>query len=231
MGNIIRLSNGGSVQVRTGVLAGIGPQGPRGLIGPQGPDGPPGPKGDQGEIGQIKQVMSRAQVSAAQSITRLTDTNIAFGSVNYDDMSIFASSSNLTLLQDSDYLFSVWLCFERPANTPDGYRTVKLVSSVNGMIAVSQVPPALDDVTYVNLTFAYRSQVAGEIIRVVARHSDDLTLNVSNGAVAINRIGSGPQGPAGPQGPQGQQGAQGPAGPQGPAGNASTGFATYADLL
>lgn len=231
MGNVVRLTNGSTLQVRTGVLAGVGPSGPRGVVGPQGPDGNVGPQGETGPIGQILQAMARANVTTSFSVNPEEDTFVPFGSVNYDDMSIFASSSNMVLEEQSDYLFSVWVAFELPGGVAEGYRMVKLQSSTNGLIALSAPPVVVDDVTYVNLTYPYRSTVQGEIIRVIVRHNDDDSLNVSTGAVAVNRIGSGPQGVAGPIGPRGLTGAQGQTGPQGPAGNAGSGFTTYADLL
>lgn len=230
MGNVIRLTNGGTIQVRTGVLAGVGPAGPRGLIGPPGPDGPSGPQGEVGPVGQILQMMSRAQISSSFSVATEEETFVPFGSVNYDDMSIFASASNMVLEEGADYLFSCWVTFELPAGVPEGFRLLKLTSSVNGLIAVNCVPPIAENVTYVSLTYPYRATVQGEIVRAVVQHNDS-SLNVSTGAVAVNRIGSGPQGVAGPQGPRGLTGATGPQGPQGPAGNASSGFETYADLL
>lgn len=231
MGNIIRLSNGGSIQVRTGILSGVGPQGPRGQIGPQGPDGPAGPRGDTGPIGQILQMMSKASITAPFAVTPGADSFVPWNAVAYDDMSIFSSGTNMVLVEKSDYLFSCYICFELPANAVEGYRQVKFTSSTNGLIAIQQLPPVSGAPTYVNLTFPYRAQSNNEVIRVAVTHTDDVNLNVSGGVCTVNRIGSGPRGEQGVQGPQGLTGAQGPQGPQGPAGNAGSGFLTYADLL
>lgn len=230
MGNVLKLTNGSTLQVRTGVLAGVGPSGPRGVVGAQGPDGPPGPVGETGPIGQILQMMARATVSASFTVNPGEDTFVPFGSINYDDMSIFSSSTNMVLAEQSDYLFSAWVCYELPAGEPAGYRMLKLVSSINGLIAVKSVVPISGAQTFLDLSFPYRSTQAGEIMRIVVFHND-FAHNVSAGAVAVNRIGSGPQGIAGPVGPRGLTGAQGQVGPQGPAGNAGSGFATYDDLL
>ncbi len=231
MGNIIKLNNGGTLQVRTGVLAGVGPQGPRGQMGPQGPDGPMGPQGEQGAMGQILQVMAKASVNSTVALTPDTDVNVSFPTVAYDDLSVFATSTNMVLANITDYLFSVWVTFGLPANTPDGFRKLSLVSTTSGVIGVTQVPPVVDDVTTLALTMPYRSVASNEIVRVVARSGDDVTLNVTAGSVHVNRIGSGPRGATGPQGPQGNTGPAGPTGPQGPNGNSNSGFATYADLL
>lgn len=231
MGNVINLSNGGTIQVRTGVLQGVGPSGPRGLQGPQGPDGPPGPTGETGPIGQILQQMSRATVTVNQAIAAATDVPISFASVGYDDLSVFATSTNITLSAGVDYLFSVWLAFALPSNAATGYRKVSLVSGTTGLIAVAAPAVVVDDITYVSLTYPYRCSTDNEVVTVVARHNDDVSLNVTAGAVAVNRIGSGPKGDTGPQGPAGPTGATGATGPQGPAGSANSGFLTYADLL
>src|SRR4051812_37067117 len=108
MSNVIRLVNGGTIQVRTGVLAGIGPSGPRGLIGETGPDGPQGPVGETGAMGQILQVQTKAVVSGTTTLNPDTDTLIAFGSVSYDDLSAATSSTNFTLHDAADYQIVAW---------------------------------------------------------------------------------------------------------------------------
>lgn len=230
-GNVIRLVNGGTVQVRTGVMQGVGPSGPRGLVGPQGVDGPAGPPGEVGPIGQILQVMSRSNVGSNTAVAPDTDVAVTFGSVVYDDMSIFTTATNMTVAQAGDYMFSAWITFAMPANSPDGHRTLKLYSVTKAtVIAQVSVLAIADEATYVNLAYPYRA-IAGEVIQLRARSGDDLTLNVTGGAITVNRTGSGPIGPQGPAGPQGANGPAGPTGATGPTGSAGSGFATYADLL
>jgi len=55
---VVRVGNGGTLTVRTGVIRGAGPIGPPGPLGPAGPQGdpgipggPPGPQGPQGPTG------------------------------------------------------------------------------------------------------------------------------------------------------------------------------------
>ena len=79
MANVIRLVNGGSIQVRTGVIQGVGPQGPRGVQGNQGIDGDQGPQGEPGPIGQILQLQGRTRVATSNVIALNTDTVVAFG--------------------------------------------------------------------------------------------------------------------------------------------------------
>src|SRR3954464_13278331 len=106
MANVIRLVNGGTLQVRTGVIQGIGPQGPRGSVGAEGQQGDQGPVGETGPMGQIIQIQGRSMVNSANPLAANTDTAITFGSVTYDDLSCFTSISNITLVAAGDYLLS-----------------------------------------------------------------------------------------------------------------------------
>lgn len=230
-GNIIRLVNGGQIQVRTGVLQGVGPVGPRGLIGPPGPDGPAGPQGEQGPVGQILQRQGKWVISGNTAVNPDTDTLIAFQTTAYDDFGAATSTTTYELDEIGDYQINVWLKFGLPANAADDYREVAINSVTNGELARTSVPATVGRETYVSLSFPHRTTIASEVLRIYARSGDDLALNVTGGALAITRTGSGPQGPAGPQGPQGATGAQGIQGPAGAAGSASSGFAQYADLL
>jgi len=229
-GNIIRLTNGGSIQVRTGVLQGVGPVGPRGQVGPPGPDGPAGPPGESGPPGQIIQRQAKFIASGTTALNPDTDTLVAFATTDYDDIGSATSTTSFQLPELGDYQLNVWLRFALPANAADDVREVALVSDLNGEIARTSVPATVGRETYVSLSFPHRATQAGEVIQVFARSGDDLALNIDAGALAITRTGSGPKGDPGPQGPQGLTGAQGIQGPQGDPGSAGTGYATYAEL-
>lgn len=231
MGNVIRLTNGGTIQVRTGVLQGIGPQGPTGPQGLTGPDGPQGPEGPVGPIGTVQQTQARANVSSTTSVASDADTLVAFATVVYDDMSCFASSTNIVLADIGDYLISVWVKFTMPAGSGDGSRSLWAQSTTNGTIARTGCLAVADDVTYLNLSSPFRTTVGNETINIRVRSGDDASVSITEGAVTLTRVGPGPTGPVGPAGPQGPIGPEGPQGPQGPDGNASSGFTTYAELL
>lgn len=231
MTNVVRLLNGGTIQVRTGVLQGIGPQGPRGLTGPPGQQGEQGPTGEVGPIGQILQVQMLANVSSTITVNADTDTLVSFGTVVYDDLIAHQSSTNMRLIDIGDYLISCYLKFDLPADAGDGARDIWFQSTTNGTIARTSYQAISDAPTYVSLAFPHRTTVSNEIINVYVRSGDNLSAGVSAGALTITRVGSGPVGAQGPAGPTGAVGATGPTGPQGPDGNASSGFATYADLL
>lgn len=230
MANVVRLVNGGQIQVRTGVLAGVGPSGPRGLVGPAGPEGPQGPVGETGPQGAITQISARADISGTTTLTTTVEANIAFASVVYDDMSVCTSSTNFTLPEDGDYLINAWVTFSAPANAGDDIRRLKINSSVSGPIAYNSCPAAVSGPTYLGVSTVYRGS-GGTIVTIKGYHEDDLSVNVSDGSVTFTRVGSGPAGATGPTGPTGPTGATGPQGPTGPTGSAGSGFATYADLL
>jgi hypothetical protein len=229
MTSAIRLNNGGVIEVRTGVLQGIGPAGPRGLMGLTGPEGPQGTQGDTGPQGAITQYLSKASVSAPNTVTADTDTLVAFGSVAYDDLSICASSTNFTAVQDGDYLYNVWAKFSLGTNAGDSIRRLWLNSATQGILVQSATTAVADDASYVHLSWVHR-QLAAETVTVRCRHSDDVSVSLSDGAITICRVGSGPQGAVGPTGATGPVGPTGPTGPQGPAGSSGAGYATFGDL-
>jgi hypothetical protein len=224
MPNVVRLVNGGTIQVRTGALQGMGPIGPKGPSGPQGIDGPAGPVGEQGPIGQILQKQGRAQVATANALAVNTDTLIGFGSVAYDDLSCFTSTTNITLNQAGDYQLSCWLRFD---DAPSTAREIWFMVG-STLIARKSAMAGTGAPFYLDLLYPYRA-AAGEIVNVSARAGS--ATSVSLGNLVVTRIGSGPQGPVGPTGPPGIQGAQGPQGIQGNPGNANSGFVKYSDML
>jgi len=225
MSNVIRLVNGGSIQVRTGVMQGIGPQGPRGVAGPQGSDGPQGIQGDAGPMGQILQRQGHATIASNNPLGANTDTLISWGSVDYDtDLGCFGpGNSNITLVAAGDYMLSAWLRFDAAAAAKR-----EIWFMVGATLIARKSVIADTGIFYVDLSHPYRA-TAGDIVNVYARTTT--ATGVSLGSMAVTRMGSGPPGIQGPTGPQGATGATGAAGPTGPAGSASSGFATYALLL
>ena len=223
MSNVVRLVSGGSIQVRTGVIQGIGPQGPRGVAGPQGPDGEQGPVGDTGPQGQILQLQGLSGVATNNPLSSGADTVIAFGSVSYDDLSAFTSTSNITLTAAGDYLLSCWLRFDAATATKR-----EMWFQTGASTIARKTMMADTGIVYCDLAMPFRA-AGGEVVNVHALAG--VATGISMGSVTVTRVGSGPPGPAGPVGPQGPIGATGAAGPTGPAGSASTGFSSYALLL
>jgi hypothetical protein len=223
MANVVKLVNGGAIQVRTGVIQGIGPVGPRGAVGPQGMQGEQGPQGETGPMGQILQVQGRTIVTVTNALAANTDTVIAFGGIDYDlNTNFFPSSSNIVLTDIGDYMLSVYLAFN---DATAGSRSLWLQSATNGLIARQSSTSTAGAPWYMSLVYPWRCKAGNETINVLARSS--AALNISAGAITVTRVGSGPKGdvgPVGPQGPVGAQGAKGDTGPQGAPGGAYTSY-------
>jgi hypothetical protein len=215
MANVVKLVNGGAIQVRTGVS------------GPQGQQGDQGPVGETGPMGQILSVQGRTAVTTTNALAANTDTLIAFGGIDYDlQTNFFPSSSNIYLTDAGDYLLSVYLAFDDGAA---GGRSVWFQSVSGGLIARSTRQSVAGSVFYTDLSFPWRSKLGNETINVLARSS--VALNVSAGALTVTRVGSGPKGDIGLVGPQGPPGATGAQGPTGPAGAPGGAYATYNQLV
>lgn len=224
MANVVRLVNGGGIQVRSGVIQGIGPIGPRGYVGNQGPQGEQGPIGPEGPMGQILENMGSTKVATSNPVAANTDTTISFGSAVDDVPGFFPTLTNCLLSSPGGYLLSVWLRFDDAAASGRevwfqvGAQTIARTSRMAGVGAPF----------YVDLTFPYKA-VGGEVVNVVARSG--ATTAISDGSWTCTRVGSGPPGPIGPPGIQGVQGIQGIQGIKGDDGDANSGFATYAEML
>lgn len=219
MGNVIRLGNGGRVQVRTGVLAGVGPEGALGPVGPQGQQGEQGPVGPEGPIGQILQISTQVKVSATQALTAATSTLTAFGTVAYNDLGVVTDSTTYTINETGDYLLSVWVMFDASEES-----VVSILNTTdNETLTANSAVGTHNHACQVQRFFA-----AGKQIKVYTKTTTGS--NLIDGRFTITRTGSGPRGVDGPTGATGPSGPQGLTGPQGAPGNASGGYATYSDL-
>lgn len=233
MGNIIKLDNGSTIQVRTGVLAGVGPEGPRGVVGPPGPDGGQGPQGVPGPTGQITQWASRF-ITGTQSINLATETAIGFGTVSYDDIGAAQSTTTYKAVETGDYLFTVTFWLADYGTT--GRIVCSIVSSIDGRVGGNQLTLGSGwnsgVVTPLHVNYLARA-VENETFQVkLIADASDTNITVSAGStLSITRIGPGPEGEPGPTGADGPIGPEGPEGPQGEAGSSGTGYATYEDLI
>lgn len=231
MANQIKLINGSAVQVRTGVVQGIGPQGPTGPIGPTGPQGDQGPVGETGPAGSISQFQSCYTIGGTQSIgTPSTPTQVSFGTIAYDDLSAHTSSVNFTLSNPGDYEFCVFVNMPAPAGGPSGHRELYIQASGGGeIIGHLRVPANSSGATILQVSGRCRVAVS-TIYNVWVSQGDNEAVDITSGRLTITRVGSGPQGPQGPAGPTGPTGNTGPQGPTGPAGSGSGPFLTYGDV-
>lgn len=230
MANQIKLVNGAAIQVRTGVVQGIGPQGPSGPIGPTGPQGDQGPVGQTGPAGSISQFQSCYTVGSAQSIPVTTPTQVSFGTISYDDLSAHTSSVNFTITNPGDYELCCFVNMPAPAGGPSGHRELYIQASGGGeIIGHLRVPANTSGATVLQVSGRLRV-AASTIYNVWVSQGDNENVDVASGRLTLTRVGSGPTGPAGPAGPQGPTGNTGPTGLTGPAGSGSGPFLTYGDV-
>ena len=232
---ITRLESGGMIQVRTGVIQGIGPQGPVGATGPKGETGDQGPQGIPGPTGSVQEFSSyftnSAQSVAATTVTSgipTAWTNATFGSVIRDELNAQQSTTNYTLQSGADYNGMVQIRFAKPTGNGTGFRAVRVnYPGTDTWYAIQ--PACVDVVTYVNLPFAVRSTNGSTVLTVQVAHNEVSSLSITS-MLWINRTGPGVQGIQGEQGPQGPAGPTGSTGPQGPAGSLINNSTTIADI-
>lgn len=234
--NVTRLESGGMIQIRTGVIQGIGPQGPVGATGPQGETGPQGVQGVPGPTGGVEQVSSQFTASTqAVGLSTITSnypttfTNVAFGTVVRDELSAQTSTVNFTVDAGADYSWYVEIRFyKQAAVNGTGYRAVQAV--YNSVVIAEHLIPANSLVdTILRMPFAFRSVSSSDVLNIKVSHNDTASLNIT-GKLWVNQTGPGAQGIQGIQGIQGPQGDVGPQGPIGPAGAIVNNTTTIADI-
>lgn len=228
MSQVIKVASGETIQVRTGVLQGIGAQGPVGPIGPQGQQGDQGPQGIQGIMGQISSFSTEVSISASTPLGPDVEGLVTFATTARDDLGVVTSGTTWTAPAPMDLFFSVWVSFALGADPGDEYRQIELRSGAT-VIARDSRPANITTSTDLHITTTYKA-AQGQAFQLWAKHSDTVSVAVSQGRMAIYRVGSGPQGVAGPTGGVGPVGPMGPKGDQGIPGNSTSGVTTYEAL-
>lgn len=229
MSNTVRLIGGGAIQVRTGVLQGIGPQGPTGPVGLTGPQGPQGVQGQVGPAGSVSQFQTCVLKSSSQSLPQNSDTQVSFSTVSYDDLTAAASSTVFTIANPGDYEFSTWVEMAVAAGGVSGFRALWIQGASGGeLLGRTQQAGIVGASNYLNITGRVRVSTTTSF-NIWARQSDDESINITQGRLVITRVGPGPTGPQGPQGNQGVPGPQGLQGIQGVPGTPGT-YATYGGI-
>lgn len=235
--SVTRVGNGGTLQVRVGVLSGVGPVGPKGPKGDRGDAGPIGPEGPEGPMGALSELLSVTTVASPQTVPANAASSllVAFGAVDRDDHNVFASSTTIVTPDIGGvYQMQGHLRFEKPGNDGNGFRRVWVMEDLPGTsedktIYEIMFPAVVLNATVVPINVTFEAK-ADATYKIYCSASDDLAVNLSSGRLSVNRIGAGPVGPTGPTGPTGGPGPQGAVGPQGPAGNSSSGFSSYEAL-
>lgn len=226
---VVRVSGGDTIQIREGVLSGIGPQGPTGPSGPKGLTGDPGPQGVPGPTGQVNDFYSLANNKGNPvAVGSNTDTIMSFPTVVADQPSLVASLTNF-VLPTGLWMVNARLVFAKPSSaSASGWRRTSVFYDGTEWDAETRV--ALTDTdTYTGLHSLVPVTAAGRVLQVHCLHSDVVALSVI-AKITITRIGPGAQGLPGPQGDQGPVGQTGPPGPQGPPGSLVNNTTTFAAI-
>jgi hypothetical protein len=221
--SVIRVRSGDVVQVRTGVLRGIGPEGPVGPIGPQGPPGEQGLKGDTGMIGDLYSTLS----STAQVATGSTWTDLSYQTVVHNEILTIVDTFTFKFKEAGTYLLTAETQFNETAvgGTSTGARGVQLLNSSTATTqAIATADAVVNGATVLTLSQQVEVTSTLHTYKMQAFSKDGAAVNVSTRSIKLIRVGSGPAGVQGPPGPIGVQGSQGPAGP---IGNAGSGFTTF----
>jgi len=225
---IIRLGNGDSVQVRSGILRGSGPPGPEGpanslTIGTVTEDTvadatisgtPPYQTLDlvlptstvEGPMGVIQDYLTQARLTNSTGLTSGAETLLSFDTVDVDELSMVLNSTTFDPVpsgQDDRVMsFTVSVTFTNPAATGVGYRKLT-VKNDSAVVIDSMTVPAVttsSGVTQIVMPVIARFN-ANTNFRVYVTHTQGTSLNVTAAKVTCIRVGTGPTGPEGPTGP------------------------------
>lgn len=226
--SVVRLRNGGTVAVRTGILRGAGPQGPMGPPGPKGDVGPAGPTGPAGSVGDGHTAWTSSASVASSSDTwyALSFTTV----VNDDGVAVRSDPFYFSAPTAGLYQVSAAVRFEPAASlSSSGARRVRLADQANNTVVEETLEAASLGPTLVTLSFPVRVEDLSRRYKIEVQSEDPSGgINVTSRALYVVRLGAGPVGPAGPRGPVGPPG---PQGIKGDPGDAGAGFADFDGLV
>lgn len=225
---VLKISSGEVIQVRTGVIQGIGPQGPIGPSGGQGEAGPQGPQGVPGPQGQVSEFSLEANALSTSIASDLTGTLATFSSVVRDEVLGVVSGTTFQLAPGA-WQGMVYITFSKQSGVnATGSRRVSATYKGNWVasLCIAAAPTYPSGLT---LPFSVLSTSSTDQIQFTVQQDEGVTLQY-NGRLWISRTGPGPQGVAGPQGSLGPIGPPGPQGPTGPAGTIGTNNTTFAAI-
>lgn len=230
--NVVRMSGGSTITVRTGTLAGIGPVGP---MGPSGAVGPRGEQGAQGVPGPPGSVLDQITHLRKNDEAILKGANTPTFGIVRDELAVYHSGS-LIQLQAGIFYISISINIKSLTSVSSVFK----VSYVHdGSIAFQNTFNAANDniALYLPASFTATGMVDTrdnpdkQGYFTVYHHSEtESPTCLADVDYKIVRIGAGPIGPAGPAGPVGPVGPAGPRGPIGPAGSLIGSNTTYADI-
>jgi hypothetical protein len=223
---VVRIANGDSIQVRTGVLRGSGPAGPPGpgndiSIGTvtEGQAASATVTGDSpnqvlnlvlpasnvpGPMGQINDFLTDVFTTSNQTVSTATDTTISFGSQASDELGMVVSATSFrpvaSGLPDKVLTFNVRATFLNNGQNGTGFRRVWVLLNNSIVIGEGQSPAVVDSTekTVVNAPVVWRF-TENDTFSVRVRHSQGANVLTQCRLTGI-RVGAGPAGPMGPPG-------------------------------
>lgn len=234
--DVVRMQNGDTVQVRTGVMQGAGPQGP---VGPAGPAGTPGPIGPVGPAGSFTAL--RTDLVASSSVAVAADhwypASMDTAPTQNDCLVVPGpwDGLNLQWKVSGDFLVIVKGNFEPATGSGDtgtdvgGARRMRIVDASGVVLGNLQVKVAAAETgpTQIMMSDVVRPD-ASKKYHLEVEAADAVGITFDNRSITIIQVGAGPPGPSGPTGPVG---ATGPQGPTGPTGSAGTGYSSHDALI
>lgn len=224
---IVRLANGDTIQVRTGVLKGSGPAGPPGpansiTVGTvvDGDAAAANISGNspnqvlnltlprstiQGPTGQISDFWTSVSSTAAASISPNVNTVLSFGTVNTDELSMIVNATTFRPVAVGGAArvlsFTVRVIFDNNNVTGSGFRRAWVIK--NGTTIIGETNnngvATANMASVVNVPVIERF-TSGETFQVLASHSSG-SAQLVTGVLRAIRVGAGPAGPPGPDGP------------------------------
>jgi len=223
---IVRLANGDSIQVRTGVLRGSGPAGPPGpansveigtvIVGDTADATISGDVPNQtldlvlpkstvpGPTGQINDFLTWATTTGNISIAQNIDVPVNFGTVSTDELGMVVTSQTfrpVTIGEDKVLSMNARVTFLNNGLNGTGHREARVL--LNGSTVISDSSHTAVAVasgrTVLNVPIIHRFN-AGDTFQVIIRHSGANSI-LYNADIKAVRIGAGPEGPPGPIGP------------------------------
>ena len=214
--SVASLPNGGSLQIRSGVLRGIGPSGP---IGAQGIPGPAGPAGPLNPIFQVwSQVSGNGTAGyntwAPLGVGQTIISNVSGSSTLATTWSSSASVGTTTgtyafqVATSGVYMVKATATFTAASTPAAGRRELAFLNNTVGTGTSAAVEPPVGVAAVTNadtevsaVWFTSLSSTAN--YSLCARVNDSANTAVGACSLTIALVGAGQQGPSGPTGAQG----------------------------
>lgn len=220
MSGVVKLVNGGTITVQTGVLQGEGPRGPRGFDGKEGPAsttaGPPGPPGSVRDYGILVRGVNEVNTPSGNwTVLNWPTTDfidVIDPSANPQTPAYTQSGNGFSVVETGVYAITAYAMFT-DSNSIDGLRSMGLfnTSDASGFpMTATQTTTDQNSSTITYVTLTTVQKLTANVVYYVAAKSDSSpttqTTKVTSRSLYVVRIGAGPNGKDGKNGEQGAPG-------------------------